>query len=66
MKVRVTIIETKQNFRTYEINGVNSLDAAKKCAKRAYDHEFQPNAYLFRQVPRAPFIEIGAMEVVEP
>lgn len=66
MKVRVTVIETKQISRTYEIDGVNSLDAAKKCAKRAYNHEFQPNAYLFRQVPHAPFIEVGAIEVVEP
>ena len=66
MKVRVTIVETKQVYRTYEVDGVNSLEAAQKCAKRAYKHEYQPNAYMFRQVPRAPFIEFGAMEIVEP
>ena len=66
MKVRVTIVETKQIYRTYEVNGVNSLDAAKKCAMRAYNHQFQPNTYMFREVPHSPFTEFDVMEIVEP
>ena len=65
MRVQVTIIETKQIFRTYEVDGVNDLDTAKKCAQRCATHQFQPNTYLVRQVPYAPTYSYGAIEIKE-
>lgn len=66
MKVRVVIQETKVIERTYEIDGVNSIDSAKKCAERCYFHQFQPNAYMMREVPRRSTISFGSVEVVNP
>lgn len=66
MKVRVQIIETKQVIRTYEVEGVNSLETAKKCAHRCALHQFQPNTYMMREVPCSPTYSIGTYEVVEP
>jgi len=65
MKVRVKIIETKTIERTYEIDGVNSLDMAKKCAERCYFHQFQPNTYMMREVPQSPRFSFGSCEIVE-
>lgn len=66
MIVRVTICETKTINRTYEISGVNSLDAAAKCAVRCANHQFQPNAWLYREVPNAPTYELKNYEIVNP
>ena len=65
MKVRVTIVETRSIYRTYEVDGVNSLEVAEKCAYRCANHEFQPNTYMMREVPHRPQFSTGAMEVVE-
>ena len=62
MKVRVQIIETKKIVRTYEVDGVNSLEAAAKCAERCARRQFQPNTYMRQEVPYAP--TIGSYEVV--
>lgn len=66
MKVRVQIVETRQIVRTYEVDGVNSLESAAKCADRCARHMFQPNTYMMREVPQSPTYSIGAYEVVEP
>lgn len=65
MKVRVKIVETKIVERTYEVDGVNSLDTAKKCAERCYMRQFQPNTYMMREVPKRPTISFGSCEIVE-
>ena len=65
MKIRVTIVETKQTYRTYEIDGVNDIEAAKKCAYRCATHQFQPNAYMMRQVPYPPSYKYDAVEIVD-
>lgn len=65
MKVRVTIVETKQVYRTYEVDGVNTLEAAQKCAYRCATHQYQPNTYMMREVPHRPTFKFDAMEVVE-
>ena len=64
MKIRVQIIETRQVVRTYEVDGVNSLEAAAKCAERCATRRFQPNTYLYREVPQPPTYSIGSCEVV--
>ena len=66
MKVRVKIIETKTVERTYEVDGVNNIDNAKKCAERCYFKQFQPNTYMMREVPNRPSIAFDAVEIVEP
>ena len=66
MKIRVQIIETRQIVRTYEVDGVNSLEAAAKCAERCATRKFQPNTYLYREVPQSPAYSIGSCEVVNP
>lgn len=66
MKVRVTIEEVKVIKRTYEIDGVNTLEAAKKCALRCANKQFQPNAWLYREVPCSPTYRLGSYEVVNP
>ena len=65
MKIRVQIIETRQVVRTYEVDGVNSLETAAKCAKRCATQKFQPNTYMMREVPCTPQYEIGAFEIIE-
>lgn len=65
MKVRVTIVETKQIYRTYEVDGVNDLETAKRCAYRCATRQYQPNTYKMREVPYPPTYDYGAMEVVE-
>jgi len=64
MDVRVTIIETKQVRRTYLVKGVNSLETAEKCAQRCLKHQYQPNTYLWREVPCSPSYETDSFEVV--
>lgn len=64
MKVRVQIIETRQVVRTYEVDGVNTLEAAAKCADRCAKRQFQPNTYLYREVPMRPTYSIGSYEVI--
>lgn len=65
MKVRVQIVETRQIVRTYEVDGVNTLEAAAKCAERCARRQFQPNTYLYREVPKKSTYAIGNYEVVE-
>ena len=65
MKVRVTIKEIKTTYKTYEVDGVNSLETAAKCAERAYLHQFQPNAYLYHDVPCPKTHKIDKYEVVD-
>ena len=65
MKVRVKIVETKIVERTYEVDGVNSLDNAKKCAERCYMRQFQPHTYKMREIPKRPTISFGSCEIVE-
>lgn len=65
MKVRVTIVETKQIYRTYEIDGVNDLETAERCAYRCANHQYQPNAYMMREIPHRPQFNTGSIEVVE-
>lgn len=66
MDVRVTITETRTVDRTYEISGVNSLEAAQKCAIRCANRQFQPNAWMYREVPNTPTYHIKNYEVVNP
>ena len=65
MKVRVTIVETREIYRTYEVEGVNDLETARKCAERRARKQFQPNAYMMREVPYPPTYRFDAMEIVE-
>jgi len=65
MKIRVQLVETKQIIRTYEVDGVNSLEAAQKCAQRCAHRQFQPNTYMMQEVPCAPSYSIGACEIIE-
>ena len=64
MKVRVTVTETKVIERTYEVDGVNTLEAAAKCAQRCATRKFQPNTYLYREVPQSPTYDVVKYEVV--
>ena len=64
MDVRVTIVVTKTIERTYYVKGVNSLDAAAKCAERCATKQFQPNAYLWREVPQRPNFKTDSFEIV--
>ena len=64
MKVRVTVTETKVIERTYEVDGVNTLEAAAKCAQRCATRRFQPNTYLYREVPQSPTYDVVKYEVV--
>ena len=65
MKIRVTIQETRVIDRVYEVSGVNSLDAAAKCAERCAKHQFQPNTYLRQEVPHTPTHRLEKYEIVE-
>ena len=64
MKVRVQIIETKKVIRTYEVEGVNSLEMAEKCAYRCAHRQFQPNTYMMQEVPCCPEYSTGSFEIV--
>ena len=64
MKIRVQIIETRQVVRTYEVDGVNSLEMAAKCEERCATRRFQPNTYLYHEVPQPPTYSIGSYEIV--
>jgi hypothetical protein len=64
MDVKVTIKEVRVIERTYFVNGVNSLENAAKCAERCATHQYQPNTYLYREVPRRPTYQIDKYEVV--
>lgn len=75
MKVLVTLVETKKTIRTYCVNGVNSLEAAEKCARRCYNKAYQPNTHevtlssddvhCWRSYDTAPTLEVEGYEVVE-
>ena len=65
MKVRVIVRETQVTEKTYEIDGVNTLETAGKCAMRAATGQFQPNAFLYRVVPYPPTKKIATYEIVE-
>ena len=65
MKINVTIQEVQVTEYTYEITGVNSLEAAKKCALRAVNRQYQPNAWLSHTVPYPPTVKVKSCEVVE-
>lgn len=65
MKIQVTIVETRQVFKTYEVEGVDSIEAAKKCAEKCYTDYRHSNTRLVREVPQAPTHRFDAVEVVE-
>lgn len=65
VKINVTVRATQITEYTYEISGVNSIEAAQKCAMRAVNKQYQPNAWLSRKVPYPPTLSVGACEVVE-
>lgn len=65
MKVRVTIQEMKIVEKIYEVDGVNTLSAAAKCATRCAAHQFQPNAYLWRETPLPSSCKVVGYEVIE-
>ena len=65
MKINVTVNRTQVTKYTYEITGVNSLEAAKKCALRAANRQYQPNAWLSHTVPYPPDFSVSACEIVE-
>lgn len=66
MNVRVTITETYTIDRVYEINGVNSLETAAKCAVRCAKGQYQPNAWLHREIPNSPTYCVEKYEIVNP
>ena len=65
MKVQVTIVETHQVFKTYEVEGVESIEAAKRCAEKCYTDYGHFHARLVREVPRTPTHRFDAIKVVE-
>lgn len=65
MKVRITIVETSTVEYTYEVDGVNNLEEARKCAANCANKQDQPNTYMARKVPRRPTYNFGTMEIVE-
>ena len=64
MKVIVTIEQVNVITREYEVDGVNSLEAAAKCAMRCGQSKFQPNAYCRREVPHRPTFKVTNYEVI--
>ena len=64
MDVKVTIVETKQIQRTYFVKGVSNLENAAKAAQRCATHQYQPNTYMWREIPNAPTFKIDGFEVV--
>ncbi len=65
MKVLVKVIETRIIERTYEVDGVNTLENAAKCAERCYSKQFQPNTYMRQEIPYPPSVSIGSYEIIE-
>lgn len=65
MKINVVVRATQITEYTYEISGVNSIEAAQKCAIRAANKQFQPNAWMSRKVPCPPTLSVDTCEVVE-
>ena len=65
MDVKVTIVETHQTIKEYYVSGVNSLEMAAKCAKRCYNHEYQPNTYLYHNVPMPTTYVVDKYEVID-
>lgn len=65
MKINVTVRATQVTEYTYEITGVDSIEAAKKCAMKAVNRKYQPNAWMCHKVPYPPTLSFGACEVVE-
>lgn len=65
MKMRVTIIETHQVFKTYEVEGVGSIETAKKCAEKCYTDYHQSNTRLVREVPQTPTHRFDAIQIIE-
>lgn len=64
MDIKVTITEIKEVQRTYFVKGVNSLQTAEKCAYRCAGRDFQPNTYLYREVPCRPYYRTNGYEIV--
>ena len=65
MKVNVVVRATQITEYTYEISGVNSIEAAQKCAIRAANRQYQPNAWMSHKVPYPPTLSVHSCEVVE-
>ena len=65
MRVNVIVRATQVTEYTYEISNVNSLEAAQKCAMRAANQQYQPNAWMLRKVPCPPTLSTYSCEVVE-
>lgn len=66
MKIKVTTKEIRTIERTYYVDGVNTLEAAAKCAERCYNNQYQPNTWLWQEVPHTPQLKIEEYEIVEP
>ena len=65
MKVNVVVRATQITEYTYEVSGVNSIEAAQKCAMRAASRQYQPNAWMSHKVPDPPSLRVHSCEVVE-
>ena len=65
VKINVTVRETQITEYTYEITGVNSIEAAKRVALQAANHKYQSNAWVLRKVPYPPTLSTHGCEVVE-
>lgn len=65
MKVNVVVRATQITEYVYEISGVNSIEAAQKCAMRAANKQYQPNAWMSRKVPYPPTLSVHSCEVTE-
>ena len=66
MKIYVTTEEVLTYHRTYCVDGVSSLENAKKCVERCYNHLGQPNTYCIQSIekPTKEF-RVTGYEVVE-
>lgn len=65
MNMKVTICENRPVEFTYWVNGVNSIEEAKRAALQCYHTHIQENeCYLGRTVPCKPTIEFGAVELL--
>lgn len=65
MKVNVVVRATQITEYTYEVSGVNSIETAQKCAMRAANRQYQPNAWMSHKVPYPPTLSVHSCEVAE-
>lgn len=65
MKVNVIVRATQITEYTYEVSGVNSIEAAQKCAMRAASRQYQPNAWMSHKIPYPPTLSVSTCEIVK-